>query len=56
MRRLAALVIISEAGGRHNDLLAGDGPLKGNYVVAGPSPIYEALLKYLPTRAAVSAR
>jgi myo-inositol-1(or 4)-monophosphatase len=52
---LAALVIISEAGGRHNDFLDGDGLLKGNYVVAGPSPIYDALLKYLPAATAASA-
>ena len=45
---LAALVIISEAGGKHNDFLQGGGLLKGNCVVAGPAPIYEALLRYLP--------
>jgi myo-inositol-1(or 4)-monophosphatase len=35
---LAALVIISESGGKHNDFLQGGGLLKGNYVVAGPAP------------------
>jgi myo-inositol-1(or 4)-monophosphatase len=45
---LAALLIISEAGGKHNDFLSGDGLLKGNFVVAGPAPIYDALLRFMP--------
>jgi myo-inositol-1(or 4)-monophosphatase len=49
---LAALLIVSEAGGKHNDFLAGNGLLKGNYVIAGPAPIYDSLLQFLPVPAA----
>lgn len=40
---LAALLIISEAGGHINDFLAGDGLTAGNVVIAGPPALYPAL-------------
>jgi myo-inositol-1(or 4)-monophosphatase len=40
---LASLAIISEAGGRINDFLAGDGLLKGNRIVAAPPALYSEI-------------
>jgi myo-inositol-1(or 4)-monophosphatase len=42
---LAALVIISEAGGQINDFLVGDGLLKGNRIVAASPVIYAQVEK-----------
>ena len=44
---LAALLIISEAGGVINDFLAGDALAKGNVVIAGPPALYPALAALL---------
>lgn len=40
---LGALVIISEAGGRINDFLAGDGLLRGNQIIAAPPAVYDEI-------------
>jgi myo-inositol-1(or 4)-monophosphatase len=40
---LAAVAIIEAAGGRVNDVLAGDGLRSGNRIVAGPPALYPAL-------------
>jgi myo-inositol-1(or 4)-monophosphatase len=40
---LAALLIISEAGGQINDFLAGEALTEGNVVIAGPPALYPAL-------------
>ena len=40
---LAALLVITEAGGRTNDFLTGDALLRGNRVVAGPPAVFGAL-------------
>lgn len=44
---LAAILIITEAGGRTNDFLTGDALLKGNRIVAGPAAVYDALAALL---------
>ena len=44
---LAALLMITEAGGRTNDFLAGDGLTKGNPVVAGGPGVFEQLVAVL---------
>jgi myo-inositol-1(or 4)-monophosphatase len=40
---LAALLVITEAGGQTNDFLAGEALLNGNRVVAGPPAVFAAL-------------
>lgn len=45
---LAALLLITEAGGRTNDFLAGDALHTGNAVVAGPPALYPALAALMP--------
>jgi myo-inositol-1(or 4)-monophosphatase len=44
---LAALLVITEAGGRTNDFLAGDGLARGNPVVAGGPGVFAALAALL---------
>ena len=44
---LAAIVIITEAGGRTNDFLTGDALLKGNRIVAGPPAVFDQLAALL---------
>lgn len=44
---LAGLLLISEAGGRTNDFLAGDGLLHGNPIVAGGPGVFDELVTIL---------
>ncbi len=44
---LAALLVVTEAGGRTNDFLTGDALTKGNRVVAGPDAMFADLLALL---------
>ena len=44
---LAALLLITEAGGRTNDFLAGDGLTKGGRLAAGGAAVYPQLLALL---------
>ena len=44
---LAALLMVTEAGGRTNDFLAGDGLTKGNPVVAGGAGVFAQLVAVL---------
>ena len=45
---LAALLLITEAGGEINDFMAGDALNEGNRVVAGPPSLYSRLEALLP--------
>ncbi len=45
---LAALLIITEAGGRINDFLAGDALISGNRIIAGAPRIYDELDALIP--------
>ena len=47
---LAALLLITEAGGQVNDFLEGSALHDGNRIIAGPPALYESLAALLPER------